>query len=182
MLFRELGRCKEDYFQENCQAVLSKTVSLQTLLKNSEDMLKLQKTEQNAVLAAGGNSIQELKDKYPGKFDQGVLENFVGAEVYGKKANLQGDLLKSYAKAIKSGTSFEAPIKLEMCENILEITANVLNIYDVVVFKFDEYSEKYVEYLVDYVGNSYTVGEGNSKSFLLLLKCESELLKVLSFL
>ena len=92
MLFRQLGRCKEDYFVENCETVLSKTISLQTLLKNSEEMLKLKKTEYNAVLAAGGDNIEELKTKYPGKFDQGVLENFLGAEVFGKKANKQGDL------------------------------------------------------------------------------------------
>ena len=50
-----------------------KIVSLQTLLKNSEDILKLKKTEYTAVMAAEGDNIDELKVKYPGKFDQGVL-------------------------------------------------------------------------------------------------------------
>ena len=179
-MFRQLGRCTEQYFVENFEKVISNTISLQNLLTGNEKILLLLKTERNAALAAGVDDHEQLKEKYPLKFDQGVLENFLGAEVYGKKANKQGDRLNSYIKSVKTGTTFEDPVKLNICENILDITSEVMDQYDILVLRFDEFPESYIRYLIDHVGVSYSLKE--TKSVFLVLNCESELLKVLNCL
>ena len=179
-MFRQLGRCEEEYFEENYDKVISNTISLQTLVNQSEKVLLLQKTERNAVLAAGVDNPEELKAKYPSRFDKEVIENFVGAEVYGKKANKQGDLLKSYVKSVKSGTNFDSPVKLNLCENILEISSEVIDSFDSLVIIANNVPESYISYLINHVGSSYPSRE--SRSIILVLNCEYDLLKVLNCL
>ena len=122
-MFRQLGRCKEEYFNEYQENVMSNQISLQTLLDRNEQELNLTKLERNAALVAGVENTEELKLRYPDKFDSDILVNFVGAEISGKKANKQGDRLQKYIKSVKNGTSFDDPIQLKVCENIFDITS-----------------------------------------------------------
>ena len=55
---------------------------------------------------SGFQTVQALKDRYPGKFDQGLIEKFTGAEVLGEKKNLNAKLLEKYYIGVtKQGSS-----------------------------------------------------------------------------
>ena len=44
----------------------------------------------------GFQTVQALKDRFPGKFNQNAVEKFTGAEVMGEKKNLKAKLLENY--------------------------------------------------------------------------------------
>ena len=180
-MFRALGRVGEDMFEENYEKVLSNDMSLKSLVDQNESHLLLQKTERNAVLAAGVGSAEELRTKYPQRFEPNTLRNYLGAEVYGKKANMQGDNLRSYVKSVKSGTEYQCPVKLDSCENILEIGSEFINRFDIVIFEASSVPEDYLSFVINNVGSSFTPTDEN-RAILLLLSCQDDLLKVLNTL
>ena len=179
-MFRALGRVKDDFFEENYDLIMSNTVSLQHVVNESEKNLLLAKTEQNTVLAAGVESVQELNSKFPNMFDNKKVEDFMGAIPYGKKSNKQGDRLKDYVKSVQTGTKFDDPVKLSVCENVVEVTSEVVNKFNLLVFMVSNLPDGYIRSLIDHVGSSYSQHE--ARSVFLVLDTQSDLIEVLTCL
>merc|ERR1719318_2271608 len=155
---------------------------MKSLVDQNEKLLDLQKTERNAVLAAGVDSAEELRTKYPERFEPNTLRNYLGAEVYGKKANKQGESLRSYVKSVKSGNEYQCPVKLDRCDNILEIGSDVINRFDIVIFEASSVPDDYISFVINNVGSSFTPTDENNRAILLLLSCQDGLLKALNTL
>jgi len=176
-IFKSFSRVPEEVFLENCDKVLTNTMSFNELVSLNESNLILKKTERNAVLAAGVDNAEELIKRYP-KFDHEALKNFLGAEVFGKKANKQGEILRNYLKALKSGSEFKFPIQVNECEKVWEIGAEVIDEFDIVVFETEKVPQDYLTFLINHIGSSYSPTEDDSKTTLLLIHSQKNLLEV----
>ena len=180
-MFRALGRVNDDFFEENYNLIISNTISLQHVVDESEKNLLYAKTEHNTVIAVGVDNVGELNNKYPNMFDTEKVKDFMGAIPYGKKSNKQGDRLMDYIKSVKTGTKFDDPVKLSVCENVfLQLSSEVIDRFNLLVFMVSNLPDGYVSYLVDHVGSSYSQHE--ARTVFLLLDTQSDLMKVLKCL
>ena len=152
-LFRSLSKVPEDVFVESHGKVINNAMSFNELVNVNEGNVLLRKTERNAVLAAGVDTAEELKKRFP-KFDKELLQNFLGAEVYGKKANKQGELLKNYIKSLKDGKEYEVPLIINECDKIWEIGSELIYGFDIVVVENLNVPKDYLSFLVNHIGSS----------------------------
>ena len=153
-LFKAFSKVPEEVFLENCEQVLGNTLSFKDLVNLNESHLILKKTERNAVIAAGVDSTEELKKRFP-KFDEEALKNFLGAEVYGKKANKQGENLSNYIKALKGGADYKIPLEINECEKVWDIGAEVIDGFDILIFETEKIPQEYIEFLINHIGSSF---------------------------
>ena len=152
--FRQLGRCKPQYFLDHFEKVIKNKISFKQLLSQSQHSLELEKAALTFAQAAGHEDFEVLKKKYPDRFDEKTLEKFVGAEVGGKKKNVQGVLLKNYLKKVKEGGEVKEPVILNEVESLFDINRPKLDGNDVIVFNSKSWASNEVECLVDYAGSS----------------------------
>ena len=132
--FRLLGGCTAEFFMENHGKVLNNLISLKDLLEESDKKNKISKDELKFVACAGDvKDMASLQAKYPGRFTPEVIQQYSGAEVFGRKRNLQGQRLKSYVKKVKEGVSFEDPIKVKEFKHFSDVSAPELESFDVTV-------------------------------------------------
>ena len=153
--FRQLGRCKPDFFDANYERVTRNEISMKDLLIESEKSIALDKTVCTISQAAGNEDFKALKEKYPNRFDDDSIQKFVGAEVFGRKKNEQGLLLKNYVKRVKEGRDLKESIKLEEINSVFDVNGTKLESYDVIIYNSKTWEEGFVKYLVDYIGCTF---------------------------
>ena len=176
--FRQLGKCKPEFFLENSEKVVRNEMSLIDLVIKSEDSSKLEKTACSVSAAAGNEDFASLREKYPTRFDENSIRSYVGAEVYGKNKNDQGDRLKEYVKRVTAGLEVKEPVRLEEIKNISEIDHAKLNVYDVIVYNSKNWEPDFIKCLVDFVGCT----RKEFLSLLLILPSDKHLLSLMKML
>ena len=175
--FRQLGRCNPDYFAEHYDEVLSNEISLADLLKESADFNAMERTLIAASQIVGHDDIKSLKKNYPDKFEENNLKKYIGAEVYGKKKNRQGLMLKNYVKSVKEGRVVQDPIVLEEIRSVSDVGGDKLDNFDVLVYNSPKtWRPEYIKYLVDYAGSS----PKSHLAVLIIFSTESHLQQVLN--
>lgn len=114
-VFNELAKVEEAYFEENFQKVISKKISLKSLINDSLQSKEVHKTYSALSQISGYRNVEALKQQYPGKFDVNIVEKFIGAELNGDKRNLKAVLLENYYNDVtKRGLGSEdIPVKFE---------------------------------------------------------------------
>ena len=156
--FRQLGSCKPAFFLANYEKVLENEKSLREILKEAQDQNDLAKTISAASQVAGHADMKSLRGKYPEKFDESILKKFIGAEVFGKKKNAQGQLLANYIKSIKKGGEGVIKDQVDLVEisGVYDVDAARLYKYDVIVFNSTtkNMDSGYVQYLIDHAGGA----------------------------
>ena len=175
--FRQIGSCPAKFFKERSEQVLKNEISLKELLQESEVANKIAKTETKIVNCAGSvDDLSSLKKKFPDKFRPDIVEQFVGAEISGKKKNVQGQRLQNYMKSVKLGIEFKESVLLKTFENWSELNIERLQGYDVIVINVCKANMEYVKYWIDTLSTACTVKDYFSA--ILVLKSESELMEV----
>ena len=149
-MFKQLGCCSPQFFQERSQAVLENKMSLRELLESSEKFQKVTKCEEKILLCAGNvQNIDTLKDQYPDKFTPEVIEQYTGSEIMGKKRNPLGLKLRSYVKSVLSGNTFEDSVKIEAYEHCSDLGAKRFDGFDVCVLNVGKKNIECVKCWVD---------------------------------
>ena len=169
--FRQLGRCKPEYFLAHHEKVINNETSLKDLLLGSQHSIELDKTACSFSQAAGHDDFEALKAKYPDRFDEHMLKKFMGAEVYGKKKNVQGQLMKNYVKQVKEGKVVKEPVIIKEIVTLAEVDGAELGKHDVIVLHTKSWKADYVKCLVDFAGSS---GK-DLLSVIVILPCEKYL-------
>ena len=176
-MFRQIGNCSPGFFQDWHEKVLSNEVSLRELLEKSDESNKIAKAEMKVVSCAGGSEdINSLKRKFPDKFNREVVKKFVGAEVTGKKRNVQGQLLKNYVKSVQLGKPFKEAVKFETFEHFSELNSDKFEGFDVIVLNVFKDNMEFVKYWIDTLSQSCSVKD--HFSIFLILEHEKELKEV----
>ena len=82
-LFNKLAKCKDSFFEAESPNILSKEISLKSLVESHQKHDDVTKVFSVLMQISGYRSKDQLTHEYPGKFDIGTLENFIGAEIKG---------------------------------------------------------------------------------------------------
>ena len=142
-VFNNLGKVEESYFKENYHQVLSKKISLKTLVDGNIKIKEVEKVYGALGQISGFQTVQALKERFPGKFDQGLVEKFTGAEVLGEKKNLKAKLLEKYyigvTKQGSSNVESELPVEFVKVESLDDLTVEAtVDDFDAVVMIMKE--------------------------------------------
>ena len=107
-LFRQLGRMSEIFFLSSYKKILNSESSLKSCLDDFEIERKLQNVTAVLSILAEHVSYEDLKLRYPGKFDFQQLKDYFGAEIKkdGKK-NKDAERLERYYEYVVSGEGNE---------------------------------------------------------------------------
>jgi hypothetical protein len=147
-MFRMIGMCDQHHFKDNAQKILNKEISLKSYLGNVVKQNKVQKKKVKAkeviteVIALAGvtecDDFNQVEKMYPGKFDEEVIQSFLGADVGQKTGNLKGELLEHYCKKVtvakKTGITNQLPPDFD-CQEIEDINT----ISDDALKEFDDF-------------------------------------------
>ena len=171
-LFRKLGNCSPDFFKNNHARILTNEVSLKEFLDESEQSNQISKSEKKIVFCAGSvDSFDTLRKQFPDKFSTAVLKQYSGAEISGKKRNLQGQRLRNYVRSVQLGVSYKDNVKFETFDHWSEITSAELQRHDVVVLNLCKDNLEVVKCWIDILSASgrefYTV--------IVVLECEKDI-------
>jgi len=168
-MFRQLGDCKPEFFKEHQARVLSNACSLKEILEQSREENKLGMTEKKVVACAAGNeSIDSLKKKFPDSFSPDIVKQYTKAEI-GRKRNPLGKRLNNYVKSVQQGSTFEEPVKFKTFQAWGEISTDKLKENDVIVLHVCKDNLEWVKCWIDSLC-------GSSKDFysvLVILESES---------
>ena len=96
VVFNDLAKLDQAYFEEHFHQVISKKLSLRSLVKNGLDAKEVAKVYIALSQLSGYSNIESLIKEYPDKFDANSLKVFIGAEVSGDTRNKVGILLDDY--------------------------------------------------------------------------------------
>ena len=174
-MFRQLGSCSAEFFKDNYERVLSNEMSLKELLVESDHANRTAIDEKKVVSCAGGvDDIDSLKLKFPDKFNPEVIKQFSGAEISGRKRNVQGQRLKNYMKSVEHGVSFKDPIHIETYQHLTDITSAKLESYDVVVLNVCKNNFEFIKCWIDILCSSLK----DFYSVFLMLESERDLSEV----
>ena len=102
-VFNELAKVDEKFFVENHQQVISKKISLRNLVYGSEMDKELRNAYSVLMQISGYKTYEALDQEFPGKFDENIMERFIGAEIQGEKKNIKATLLDDYFLDVKLG-------------------------------------------------------------------------------
>ena len=177
-MFKLIGTCNSQYFEDNVCSVLDNKISLKSLLNSSKKSLEIEKVNTSLLEISKYQTMVALDVQYPEKFTPEVLEKYAGAEVSGRKRNVQGALLQSYFKSVveKNDKSETLPIVVTEYENIVDVKSEMLEKNDLVIIKLKNFHQEYVQYVIDTAGCSFK----DTFAVLILSASGAEQLKVLS--
>ena len=149
-----IGKCSSEFFENNVGQVLEKQISLNTMLKNSKKTMEIEKTNASLLALSNYQPMETLQAQYPDKFTSEKLQKYAGADVGAKFKNIQGDLLESYYKSVieKKDDIKTDTIMVEEYEHLSDIRSDVLEKNDFVIIKLKNFSEEYIQYVVDNTG------------------------------
>ena len=99
-LLKLLAKCPEKYFLENYEKVVTETISLNDLADNYRKITEVGKVYKVLMVISKYESVQALRDKYPGKFDMEKMEQYVGAVIDGEEMNFKAVLLQDYYRKV----------------------------------------------------------------------------------
>ena len=149
-MFRQLGGCSPQYFLDNHVKVLENIISLKELLEASDKSNRSAKEKQKVVTCADGVfDIASLQTKYPNKFSSEALEQFAGAEPYGRNKNPQGQRLKQYVKCVQIGRTYDDPIQIDKIEHFSDVSSTELENFDVVILNVCKDNVEFVKCCID---------------------------------
>ena len=91
-VFNDLAKMDEQYFVENHNQIISKKISLRKLVYGSEMDKELKSAYSVLMQISGYKTYDALDKEFPGKFEENIMERFIGAEIQGEKKNLKAVL------------------------------------------------------------------------------------------
>ena len=140
-MFKNIGKCDPVFFKDNSHKILSKEISLKSLLENAGKIKENEKTVEVISKLIKCQDLVQIERKYPGKFTNKVIEKFNRAEINETSANLQGVLLDQYCQRVVNEESevIEMSVKSEVCENINEVSQETLKNFDVVILNIGQF-------------------------------------------
>ena len=178
-MFTKLENCSPEFFSEWHEDVLSIQMSPHDLLNSVKVNLDAN-TEKKVVMCAGVKDIETLKRDFPDKFSKENIQEFVGAEVFGRKRNMQGQRLKNYIKSVQLGKEFNEHVKLEVFENWTEMNIVKLTSFDVLILNLIKSNMKFVQYWIDSLSQECRVKD--YFSIFLMLESQDDLQIILKHL
>jgi hypothetical protein len=151
-MFKQLGSCSANFFADNQGRVVANVISLKELIEESEESNRAAKDEQRVVLCPTGvTDVESLKDKFPEKFDPEIIREFSGAEVSGRKKNVQGQRLQKYVKCVQLGVSFQDPVKIETYKHFSDVSPSIADGFDVVVLNVGKENMECIKCWIDMI-------------------------------
>ena len=168
-MWKKLSGCKPDFFEDHCSAVLDGFVSLRTLLEESSKAEMIVKTKSCLSAEAGYESFESLQSKFPGKLNDDVVEQFLGAQT-GKKKNVKGVMLKNFVDKLKNQNEEIGGYKTEELENILSFDHKHLEPFETVLIQVTEKCEDYLDYLI----NAVALGKKDQFAVMLIFEREQD--------
>ena len=182
VLFKRLGKCSEQYFVNNYQKVLDRSLSLKMMLDGFEEMIKVQKVCGVLSVLAGNESYTTIKEKYPVKFDYETLKNFVGANIKGQAKNAEAKHLEEYYISVTNDLdeAVEIPVTFEECPDISSklLEDGFVNKYDVILVRMMELNQEKCSNIIRHLKESSKL----LHAALLIFSTENDHFQVLSHL
>ena len=142
--FRELSRCKSEFFIRNYSHVMDNTKSLKLFLLESEEFNKMEKIKSTISILAGNVAFSELESKHPEKLELKNLKSFAGAEVYGKKENYQGKRLKEFVRKLDDISSDKDALNFKDMENYSDIDISSVAANDIIIWTGKEIKSEWL--------------------------------------
>ena len=135
VLFKKLAKVDQSYFEVNVPKVLDRELSLKELVLNFEEVQEYEKTQLALIELSQNQTLQELQQKYPGKFEKEVLDKFKGAVVERSKQNMNGQLLKKYYEAVVADPSshHSSLVSFHLLDTLETFIDQRINEYDLTV-------------------------------------------------
>ena len=113
-------------------------LSLKSVLDNVNKDLSMKKTCTQIATLTNYKTMEQLEEKYPGKFSDQVIEKFEGSEIKGQTPNLKRKLLEQYCQSVVMEKKFE-PVKYEYVEEVSAMASKTLEKYDVLVLNLNRF-------------------------------------------
>ena len=177
--FNLLAKCDEKYLVKCARNVITREVSLITVLDTYKDCQNVDKVFAALSQISGYVSKQQLKRDYPQEFDSCNLLRFAGAEVKGTKKNTQALLLEDYWKKVVSGNSEDIVAMSEFeCMDFFDANVNVLKDFDLVIANLEADNPSFCSNLI----NNVIKTERLSYTVILIFHSEVVHTKMLSYL
>ena len=93
-------------------------------------------------------TMEQLEEKYPGKFSEEVIEKFEGSELKGQTPNLKRKLLEQYCQAVVMEKSFE-PVKYEYVEEVSAMESKTIEKFDVLVVNLNNFDSGFAARVIE---------------------------------
>ena len=132
-LFCQLAKVDGKVFIEHSSLVLDSTISLSALVERLSEVPDLENNKAIVSKSANFKSIDDLKQKYPGKFDDQILGNYSGASVSSTSKNLPGIMLQKLVKNVLSESIQDGVVGTEIVDNINCVNPETLEKCDMIV-------------------------------------------------
>ena len=177
---RQLGKCPESYFLENCKSVSNGAISLKELAENHQKIIEIEKVYKVLCKIADYQPIETLKRLHPGKFDENVMKEYVGAIFSDKVKNSKTDDLEKYFNFVincPADASFEKAVEFKTVKGVEEVfeDLDLLILTDLIVFNVGELDLISIRRVVDLIRDSNKVFH----AAIFLFPTESDYFKIL---
>ena len=130
-LFCQLAKVEGKVFAEHSKLVLDSKISLSDLVEKLSKVSELDNNKAIVSQSANFKSIDDLKQKYPGKFDDQILEKYSGASVSSR--NLPGIMLQKLVKNVLSESIQDGSVGTEIVDSINCVNPDTLEKCDMIV-------------------------------------------------
>ena len=142
IVFNNLAKVDEIFFEANFQNIIDKKLSLRGLTEKSVRVNDVDKVYGVLSQITGYQTLDSLRKAHPGKFDIDQMEKYLGAERKGESRNLQAVLLESYYEGITMHVDI-VKIKFESIKSLEDTKVKAaIDQFDAVVMVVKESAEE----------------------------------------
>ena len=120
IVFNNLAKVEEAFFEANFQQIIDKKISLRSLTEKNLKMKEIQKVFGVLAQITGYQTLETLRREYPGKFEIDKVGQFLGAEMKGESKNLQAMMLENYYEGVTKHVIDDVPVKFECIKSLDE--------------------------------------------------------------
>ena len=155
-ILRQLGKCPESYFLENCKSVSNGAISLKELVANHQKIIGIEKVYMVLCKIADYQPIETLKRLHPGKFDENVMKEYVGAVFSDQVKNSKTNDLEKYFNFVincPADVSYEKAVEFKTVQGVEEVfeDLDLLIHADLIVFNVGELDLITIKRIVDLI-------------------------------
>ena len=138
-LLRQLGKCSEIYFLDHCESINSGALSLKSVAESYQEKLAVEKVQKVLCKIADYQTFENLQRFHPGKFEEDILKEYVGAVYSDKVKNAKSVELERYYNFVinsPSDSCFDKSVVFKVVKQVHDVLDDLelLVSLDLIVF------------------------------------------------
>ena len=132
-LFKLLAKVDEEYLRNNVHKVRSKEMSMKDLILGFGVISNRRRTASLVQEEFGLQSFEQVKQVFPGQFEDKILDSFSGAKLGKKPENVMAESLREYCHSILEEKQAIPKLSFHVVDTVNDVDVNSLESYQTIV-------------------------------------------------